>query len=369
MKNTENSQPKKTPKMTFSDEETEAYRHKVFFLHYLHQIEPRIGKTLQEFFPSYINSFGGHKPVDREALTHPFGFPEFFKKYFALSSWQETNQETKTERGLGENGRRYLAEHNGLVKTIQAYKSLRLTAIEDNVREMSEHPETSVEFPKIHGLRNELVKILYQKAVEDDEYLQRANEFENLVSQLLSQFRLLFFEKLIKRFHLETEWLCLSAFLAIQEAKSKLEMPWVYTMHSYPIEMLQELHRDELDSSIMSFFLRSALPLHKGFQFNKPFGIHDKAEEYEERAVDAYREHLTKYVREMQQALLSHGYKLMRRRNDYSRVEWLVRWTVQSWTVPQIASEYNAQESTIWKAFKSFEKYDLPVRKKNPTRV
>ena len=95
-----------------------------------------------------------------------------------------------------------------------------------------------------------------------------------------------------------------------------------------------------------------------------------------EEATAAYREHIRKYVTETQEALRGHGYKLKRRNTNYSRIKWLVRWTVQGWTMKKILDDFtengsgpnSIDQDTVGKAFKTFKKYGLPVRQEADRR-
>lgn len=360
------------PRLTFTREETQDYDHKAAFLHFLHQLEPEVEKTLVELSKFYNILFGKHQPFDRGAIVYPPDFQDLFSQFFTYKSWREDSQPNFSYRVTN-----YLAKDNELLKTCLEYRNRRWNEIKNSVHKTLSDPQAGEEIRKISCSEDELTGMVYRKVAQDEGYLKSVLEHEESMLGYFSDFRNMFFEGLIERFHLEKEWLCLSAFLAIQEGKSKLQMPSNYTMHVYPIELLRDLHGVKDESFGLRYFptglpYPNELPGAASFQFGQPFSVYSNAEEYEKEATTAYGEHIRKYIREMQEALRSHGYKLKRRNSNYSRIKWLVRWTVQGWTMNKILDDYTENEGgpdsidqdTVWKAFKSFAKYDLPVRKK-----
>jgi hypothetical protein len=373
MNNVNGSKAQKPQKISFSTKETEDYYHKAAFLRYLNKFEPDIQNTLGELLPLYVSLFGKHLPFDHSSFIFPPDFQYFYSEYFTINSWQENNSKREHSHTV----RRYLSQHNESLKSCRDYIDQRWDEVKDAVQKFLNDPQTSEDIRKVPDAEKVLIRMLWEKFTQEERNLKIAFEFEDSTVELFHQFRKMFFENLIYKFHLKKEWLCLSAFLAIQEGKLKLEMPWNYWIPCYPLELLRELHGEKNELLGMRYFptglpYPNELPLHPSFQFNEAFGIHITAEEYENQAVAAYRKHIRKYVADMQQALISHGYKRKRRSHDYSRIKWLIRWTVQGWTMNAILDEHtrnessgkSIDESTVRKAFKSFEKYDLPVRKK-----
>ena len=105
--------------------------------------------------------------------------------------------------------------------------------------------------------------------------------------------------------------------------------------------------------------------------------IEDDSKDYEKAAIRAFKKHLTEYIEKTGERAKADGYKLTRRKKEYSRVEWLVRWTVQNWTMKEISAKYDTSkgrdaiekyekfERKVFAAFDEFKKYELPVRLKN----
>lgn len=95
-----------------------------------------------------------------------------------------------------------------------------------------------------------------------------------------------------------------------------------------------------------------------------------------EESKEAYEKGITEYFLEKLETYFDKAYRelnlesrtIVTRSIDYSRVKWLVRWTVQEWTKDEILEEITSQDpksrdlSAISKAFETLRKYDLPVR-------
>lgn len=107
------------------------------------------------------------------------------------------------------------------------------------------------------------------------------------------------------------------------------------------------------------------IPKPEPFVFNSwSVEMDQSAEDYIEGMTLAFQEHLKEYVQDSCETLKRKGFKERRRPVGwYEHVEWLVRWTVQEWTITDIASAYNVTDSAVRKALKTLETYDLPIRK------
>jgi hypothetical protein len=358
-------------RLKFALEEDHDYWHKSAFLHYLHEFEPQVEQVLSELCEFYKTLFGKHESFDRGALLYPVDFQELYSQHFSYDSWQERKESAFSYRVSD-----YLAKSNELLRSCLEYRRRRWNEIKANVQEALSDPVRGADIRKISSSEDVLTGIAYREAAKNEEHLRLVCDHEELVLESLDHFRRMFFEKLITRFHIEKNWLCLSAFVAIQEGKSRLEMPHNYTMHLYPVELLRELYGSNHEALGLCYFptglpYPNELPRPPAFQFDKSFGVYVNADDYESQAVAGYREHVRNYIEELQRVLRSRGYKLKRRNVNYSRIKWLIRWTVQGWTMNQILDEYTQESgpnsvdpSTVWKAFKSFESYDLPVIKK-----
>jgi len=363
--------------MKFALEENLEYWHKLAFLHYLHELEPQVEATLSRLCAEYKALFTEHRPFDRAAFIYPLDFQEFYSQAFTYKSWKGSEEPTFNLRTAD-----YLAQSNNLLKSALEYRRSRWDEIKSKVQEALRDPTLSQELQKISHSADVITREAYWHAAETEETLKTVIAYEDLQLSSLAKFRKMFFEDFILKFHLDREWLCLSTFLSIQEGKTKLEMPHTHTMHLYPVELLRELYGGRSDKSSVAYFptglpYPNELPRPPAFQYDQSFHVYSNADEYEAAAVSAYREHIKTYVRDMQRLLRSFGYKLKRRNVDYSRIKWLVRWTVQGWTMNRILDDHTQSESgpdaidesTVWKAFTSFKKYDLPVRRKKDERA
>jgi hypothetical protein len=363
--------------MKFALEENLDYWHKLSFLHYVHELEPQVEGTLSKLCAEYRALFTGHRTFDRAAFLYPPEFQEFYSQAFTYKSWKERQEPTFNLRTAD-----YLAVSNKLLKSALEYRRSRWDEIRSKVQDALKDPRLSRELQKFSHSEDVITREAYWHAAETEETLKNVIAYEDLQLSSLANFRRMFFEDFILKFHLDREWLCLSAFLSIQEGKTKLEMPHTFTMHRYPIELLRELYGERDDKSSLCYFptglpYPNELPRPPAFQYDQSFHVYSNAGEYEAAAISAYGEHIRTYVEAMQRLLRSHGYKLKRRNVNYSRIKWLVRWTIQGWTMKQILDEHTENESgpdaidesTVWKAFKSFDKYDLPVRRKKQGRA
>ena len=158
-------------------------------------------------------------------------------------------------------------------------------------------------------------------------------------------FRQNYFE-FIERFGLETDWLIESLFFFL-----------AFLANAY--------HKHTLSTAVMhkidSFRGKPVL-----FEFDG-WKVTDESKDFERNATAAFNNYLHDYIKETACEAGMQGYKKFRRPRDYERLRWLVRWTVQKKRMREIADEFFVEERTIWDAFETFKKYDLPIRVKNKT--
>ncbi len=171
----------------------------------------------------------------------------------------------------------------------------------------------------------------------------KPNEISTLKNFL--EFRQGYFE-FIERFGLETEWLKRSLFnflhfLMNAQYKHKLSMAIGHAMRPYRGEPIL-------------------------FEFDG-WRVDEESKDFEKNAIATFNNHLRSYIEETTKKASIQDYKKFRRPRNYERLRWLVRWTVQWKKIREIAEEFHVEERTIWKAFETFKKYDLPVRVKNKT--
>jgi hypothetical protein len=110
------------------------------------------------------------------------------------------------------------------------------------------------------------------------------------------------------------------------------------------------------------------------FKFDGWSAGEERRQDYERRLKNSFDESLNHYFHHVHSFLDLDEIKRVTVPLKYDRVKWLVRWTVQGRSKPQIIKEVEADKhlelgkekyidfSTIDKAFRQFRNYDLPVR-------
>ncbi len=165
------------------------------------------------------------------------------------------------------------------------------------------------------------------------------------------------FEKFIEDFGLEKPWLKMHAFdlLRCQAKNPKLTLSFSFRGIAYWI-----FKGDKLT-----------------FDFDGWYACDNDSKDYEKAAISAFKKHLSNYIKETAAKANTRGYTTRGAKKEYSRVEWLVRWTVQNWTMKEIWAKYDTSkgrdaikiykkfERKVFAAFDEFKKYELPVRLKN----
>jgi hypothetical protein len=116
-----------------------------------------------------------------------------------------------------------------------------------------------------------------------------------------------------------------------------------------------------------SFLSPKFLPPPISFDFES-YDLWEDLKQYEERAVEAYREHLKKYLQTIQEALKKHDFK-RNKKEDYEQVKWLILWNKYDFEeladmVPVISDycKINVSYDAVRKAFNKLKKYNLPIR-------
>jgi hypothetical protein len=123
--------------------------------------------------------------------------------------------------------------------------------------------------------------------------------------------------------------------------------------------------------------LRDVASLHAypfEFKFDGWNAGEERRQDYEHRLKNSFKENLDHYFHHVNSFLELDEIKHVTAPPRYDRVKWLVRWTVQGWSKQRIIEEIEADIqaalgkekyidiSTIDKAFRQFQTYDLPVR-------
>ena len=161
-----------------------------------------------------------------------------------------------------------------------------------------------------------------------------------------SEFRRNYFE-FIQRFGLETEWLKRDLFTFLNTLTK-------FPQYNYKLSFATGCGWNPYCGEPILF------------QF-KSWKVIEESKNFEKDATTAFNNYLRDYVKETAQKATIQGYKKIRRPKNYERLRWLVRWTVQRKKMREIADEFCVEERTIWDAFETFKKYDLPIRLKNKT--
>jgi hypothetical protein len=154
--------------------------------------------------------------------------------------------------------------------------------------------------------------------------------------------------------------------LIMKNTETKFKAQGLFRHHKH--------HFESLDVFMKTFPFKH-LPPPMMFDF-RHYNIYEDMENYEKMAVKAFKEHIKNYTRRITNAFNENGFK-RNNTDDYSRTEWLVIWNKHKveflWEIlPYIPDfqdvnannedESRKAENSLEKAFKKFEKFELPIR-------
>ena len=155
--------------------------------------------------------------------------------------------------------------------------------------------------------------------------------------------------------------------------KHNLEKDWMLRYGHYFLSKFDEnpeIGVAEIQIPQLSTYSLVAIPFE--FKFNSWFpGFEDK-EDYEGRLRNQIELELDQHFQYTANSLDVDKHKKETSPRKYERVKWLVRWTVQGWSIDEILDEIigsgdeipeqEPDESTIRRAITQFAKYDLPIK-------
>ncbi len=227
-----------------------------------------------------------------------------------------------------------------------------------------------------------------RKLYETNEKFQQMRDTQDKILNEFEDFQKSFAD-LLEKHQLEKDWLASIVFQAIWDGTGQLQYYSSYG-ENLPSELIEDIKKkleeekpfwkkkdfwEKEDSNEITgliptgIALQNLIPHPDAFQYQESLSLFFSFEEYEEKAIEAYRQHLKRYFTIIHQSLKEHGYKSGRGKpHDYTRVKWLVWWNVKKWCKDKILDELAKDEiyldlSTIDKAFRKFKHYELPVRK------
>lgn len=182
------------------------------------------------------------------------------------------------------------------------------------------------------------------------------NENQKTLLTKLLDFRQNFLD-FIKRFGLEKAWLKLHIFDTLTLQANNPHLHSKFTDRAY------------------SWFIGKGGMF--AFNFSDWYFCEIDSVDYAKEAMAAFKEYLDNYIKETVAQAKTHGYTTKGRPKELEQVEWLARWTVQGWTMSEIAAKYDTKkhkdamksydrfERKVNAAFDRLEKlYDLPRRYK-----
>ncbi len=185
------------------------------------------------------------------------------------------------------------------------------------------------------------------------------NENQKTLLKNLLDFRQKFLD-FIKQFGLEKAWLKLHTFdtLVLQANNQHLRIKFTDRAYSYFVGKGETL----------------------AFNFDGWYFCDEDSSGYKKRAIAEFKKQLNKCIEATAEMAKTRGYTTKGRPNEFNQVEWLVRWTVQNWSMRKIQNQYDSSkdkyqgyknfERKVFAAFDRLEKeYDLPRRYKNNTEV
>ncbi len=179
------------------------------------------------------------------------------------------------------------------------------------------------------------------------------NETQNKILKNFLEFRCGFYE-FIERFGLEKPWLKKHVFDILRHKADHPHLPVNFTFRGY------------------AYWVFKGEPLI--FNFDGWYACDTDSKDYKKATMLAFKEHLSNYIKETALQAKARGYTTPKGRpKELEQVEWLVRWTVQKWTMKEITAKYDKSKEKAAikadilferKAFAAFdrleEQYDLP---------
>lgn len=157
------------------------------------------------------------------------------------------------------------------------------------------------------------------------------------------------FNKWIRKYSLDKDWL------------KEVVFRTLYSWNKY-----KRYSRDSLISPVLGY----DIPGGEAINFHTGGWSYTRADSelFKRDLVKQFEVFIDAYIEETAKRAKENGFKQIRRPPDFDRLKWLVCWTVKNWKMKEIVLSFNiSDERIVWDAFKSFKKYDLPVRKKRET--
>lgn len=378
------------------------------FLHYINECAPELSFELKKLTQTCEELFGKF-PVSIHALPDQNNFGVWFLKddeqRRAWSFISRTFMECVYKKFRNNHGSSswisYFADEDGSLKKALDTQQKYTEIIDELVEKQIENnlDDLKLEFSALTGgeilpqevedytIRVWLKRPLYEFLRENDEIYRNAEEFKNSKINKLEEFQKSF-DSLLENYCLEKFWLAKSVFGAIWNGLGKLQMESVY-MEEIPKEVALEI-QDKLkiprqilrvpygDDVEIPQFGENSIPNTKPFTYKEPYSIYSSFKNYEQKAVEAYRQHINDYLIAIKDSFKKHGYAEHRGDAfDYDQVQRLVYWNISNFvylweiveSIPEFhevniknESEVNSATNRLISTFELCKKFDLPVR-------
>ena len=381
------------------------HSHQWHFLYYTNELTPNVSAELKKFTPQCEEIFGKF-PVSNNDIDNNLGlYIPYAKDVDLRMLWSEINdvfnqcigRETREYEGFS-TWYRILMRYDSELKKVDEIQEVYIENVKTCVdRGLSDNLDAlKLEYAEAANIPTEQVtesnlcswlrRTCYKWLQDNDEIYAKTIEIQRAKMEKLREFQNAF-DNLIETLCLDKASLARSAFRAIWNGTGKLQMETSY-YEDIPQEIIDEI-KNRL--GINPIFVKAYDGLHqvpdlfgnnipppKPFLYEEPYWIYHSFEKYEKEAIEAYREHLHSYFKIIEESFKKYGYKRPQGNSiKYERLKWLVLWNNSVfdylWEIIQHIPEFykvdinnlsqkEQTEDKLRKAFKGFERLDLPVR-------
>jgi hypothetical protein len=383
------------PKSPFRLQSKIKHYQKSYFLHYINKEAPEVSDELKKLAPKCVKLFGDfpltiHTQNDYQELGVWISIPN--EQLHLRNHINTVLRECVWKESRNLNGRAYWlnflrGNDKDLNQILEIEEDTRKEALEfveslnEEQLESLKNFARSISTSSVDSLSLQQLKSAFLKFREEflrqnnDDYIRLINTKDLSIDSLI-EFQT-DFDSVLSKFRLEKEWLAESVFWAIWNGTGKLQIESSY-MEEIPKEITLEIEEklgisreflvlpQKNETIEISPLWEGRIPPPKPFTPEEEYWIYSPFEEYEEKAVKAYRQHLQNYFDVIKESFKKHEYKKHQgRQRDFERLEGLVFYIVKNWTAQKVTENFNIELSTFWDAIREFGKYDLPTKKKS----
>ncbi len=372
---------KPSVKSPFQIPEFTELNHQWEYLQNINAIASEVSEAIKKLTPQCLTLFGGLSALKSESRDLELRY--LIGRVFDMCVWKESREGDKSRwfSILSKNNvvlSQILEVEKNLEEKMENSFSFLNEEEVNNLREVSgsyfSKPRETINAKDLQYIfRTQYLRCLR----ENDEVYRKFRKLKQSKLKPLIKFQE-DFDLLLKEFYLEKQWIAMPVFEAIWDGTGKLKMDprcLVSVPEKVVIEIKDKLEKKQTDNSENNsdpeknaLYANIRIPSIKPFTYEEEYTIASNLEEYENNAVEAYRQHLHHYLIVIKDAYEKSGYKHQRRPYEYKRVEWLVWWNIKQLTAKDIAQKVcettskNVTEQAIKKALEKFINYDLPFR-------